>query len=72
MRLALVLLLALVLASMGYAELKSKNERAEAAAHESRSRFRLCDSETTRMPGPGMLDYCVHPDDREESSDGPA
>lgn len=64
MKVALVLLLALLLVSMGYAELKSKNERAEAAAHEAGSRFRLCDRETMMMLGPGMLDYCVHPDDQ--------
>ena len=61
-KLACLILFALFLSLLGYAEWIDKNERAEVAAQISR--FRPCDRETMMVQGPGMLDYCVHPDDR--------
>jgi hypothetical protein len=57
-KLAFLMLFALFLSCLGYAEWRDKNERAEAAARVSR--FHLCDHEAPRVTV-GILSYCASP-----------
>jgi hypothetical protein len=57
-RLAFLMLFALFLSCLGYAEWRDKMERAEDAADISRSRFHLCDPGAPRLVV-GNISYCV-------------